>query len=182
LLDLVVQRGRSHRGPKQSAAGSTWRFPSDAKLEVTDPSGARLKPNSTSADSQHLIPELTGRYAVKLADDIEHRLVVLDIDELTLLPRAGSDTFVAAQSSGDANLVDASPQWAVLLLGLFAAEMLLRTHGDKLLQRWRAARAARDSGIPTPRRVPLPLSLVPSEIGPETPLRAWHRLPESSCG
>ncbi len=143
LLDLVVQRGRNHRGPKQSAAGTTWTFPVDTKVEVTAPSGAPLKLGAASTESQHVVPEVTGRYAVKVGDNLEHRLVVLDIDELTLPPQQASDNAVVTQTGGEANLVDASPQWAVLLLGLFAAEMLMRTHGDKLKQRWRAARAAR---------------------------------------
>lgn len=138
LLELVVQHARQTRGPKRSSAGTPWLFQGDQAVKIEGPKGL-LKPTGTADGNarQQFIPELAGRYVVTSDGDSEGRLVVLDEDELVLPPQVADGGQRQANTAEANNSVDASPQWALMLLALFAAELLFRAYGDRIRQRFR---------------------------------------------
>ncbi len=144
LLDVIVQHARQNNGPKQSVAGSSWQFPADAVVKGTGPLG----PVSVStisvqgAPKQQVVPERAGRYKLEVGAEEEQRLVVLDEQELIQAPLdAEQTTAIGPSEGGGRTMVDASPQWAILLLALFTFEVLFRTYGE----RWRAPALRRQS-------------------------------------
>jgi hypothetical protein len=134
LLDAVVNDARTRSGPRSSAAGTHWNFPANAELKVRGPDGL-LPIESTLSEgvaSLTAVPELTGRYQIELDDKQSTRVVVLDSEELTHTP-LNLDTAKAIGRAGASNdRVDASPEWALFVLALFALELLFRVYGERL--------------------------------------------------
>jgi hypothetical protein len=138
LLDHAVTSAKQRKGPTSSRAGTAWLFPADGAAVVRGPIGSAENAQLTArvsdvSQEQHMSPELTGLYEVEVSGQKEQRVVVLDSQELT----QGSGNLSAAvhsksQTDGDGK-VDASPEWALLILALFALELLARTFGSSLL-------------------------------------------------
>jgi hypothetical protein len=70
--------------------------------------------------------EVAGRYRVRSSDGDEERVVTLDPEEILTQPRSAQGAPVAEPLTGRRRDVDASPEVARLLVGLLAAEVLLR--------------------------------------------------------
>ncbi len=145
LLNWGLELSRQRTGPKRSVAGTPWLFPADAKLEVVGPTGPLEPRQATShtvgALQQQVVPEWAGRYQVQIDGNAEQRLVSVDPDELITQPIGRDSTAAAVQAAKTNPVVDASPQWAVLLLLLFAAELTFRLFGGAWARRfsnWRA--------------------------------------------
>jgi hypothetical protein len=85
-------------------------------------------------------PELAGAYRVTQGASTQTRVAGLDEREITDPPGTavgGGQTKAGGEGS---SAVDASPELALLLLGLFAGELALRV-GSEARRRRRAARA-----------------------------------------
>jgi hypothetical protein len=132
LLQLVVSEAQQRTGPKRSTAGTPWLFQGEHAVTAVGPGGVLQSElvSITAAAQQQLVPDLAGRYEVQLQSGKELRLVTLDSDELTL-PATPGETLAAANTQTQSNSqINASPHWALALLGLFALEMLLRRYND----------------------------------------------------
>jgi von Willebrand factor type A domain/Aerotolerance regulator N-terminal len=137
LLQLVIDNAKQRTGPKRSTAGTPWMFPGDLELTVKGPQGA-LRPelvNSGESAELQLVADVKGSYELELPTGKELRLVTIDADELVATPLESDSAQGPATQTAEAARVDASPYWALLLLGLFAAEMGLR-RGNDALRRW----------------------------------------------
>jgi von Willebrand factor type A domain/Aerotolerance regulator N-terminal len=142
LLQLVVDNARQRSGPKRSVAGTPWTFPGDYKLSAKGPGGPlepELVSNAEAAELQ-LVADLKGRYELELPTGKESRLVTLSADELVASPAEADSGQGPTTQAAEPARVDASPYWALLLLGLFAAEMALRRSNDALRRWWARAR------------------------------------------
>lgn len=152
LLDVVLEQSRSRSGSKRANVGVPWRFPGQTKVEVLADAvktGAVVastvsSPHTTDSDGtasetsdvqQEFTPVLTGLYRLNVDTREEWRTATLDPKELTRLH--GVTTHDRAQDNAEfANAaVDASPYWALLVLGLFSLELGYR------LWRGRSSRA-----------------------------------------
>ncbi len=141
LLEATLEQARLRTGPRRSVAGSPWHFPSDAELAIEGPTGPLvLSPSAGGSKAQTLVfPTLTGSYDVEVEGKKETRLVVLDAEEL-IQPPLDKDSPEARATTGAAgHEIDASPEWALLVLALLALELLVRVFGDQLKRRLRRA-------------------------------------------
>lgn len=132
ILDLLRRQAVERSGPRRSVAGTPWMFASDAKVTVASKGGQELSATQGSqGDEQQFVPVLAGSYSVTVDDDKSQRLVELDPAELSTLPRPLAEQRAAATSSGHSDRVDASPEWALLLLAFFALELGARAFGNR---------------------------------------------------
>jgi hypothetical protein len=137
LLDLVRKEAAHRSGPRQSQAGTIWAFPADARVSIQRPRGGTLPETvSTEQAERRFVPELTGRYAVNVDGEKTWRLVELDPKELVTPPLLPSERVAVASSGSGSDSVDASREWALFVLFLFAFELATRAFGDRLRKRW----------------------------------------------
>ena len=141
LLNWGLELARQRTGPKRSVAGKPWLFPANAKLQVVGPTGPleshqSASPHAVGALQQQVVPQWAGRYEIEIDGNAEQRLVSVDPDELITQPIGRDSTAAAVQAAKTNPVVDASPQWALLLLVLFAAELMFRVFGDAWGRRW----------------------------------------------
>lgn len=129
LLDYFLSEARSRRGAAQSLAGSEWLFPAGSNVSIEGPRGPlvpRERPAAGGGTQKALSPALTGRYAVRIDDKPEERVVILEPSELTTLPRKPSEQTARARATAEAGSVDASPELGYVALLLFGLELALR--------------------------------------------------------
>jgi hypothetical protein len=81
-----------------------------------------------------VIPELAGRYDVRVDDQSQQRVVTLEPNEVIRPPSAPPDT-LEANSLGAASQVDISREIALVLLGLLTLELLARVLWPALQKR-----------------------------------------------
>lgn len=131
LLEHLVEQAQRRAGPKRSIAGTPWAFPAAAEVEVSGPDGP-LKSESAGEPTQPqraFVPEQVGRYRIRLDGTDERRIVRLDPNEITTLPRAPDAQKDRVLTGGVDNDVDISSEVALLLLLLLALELGLRAAG-----------------------------------------------------
>ncbi|MEN9577901.1 MAG: hypothetical protein RJA70_910 [Pseudomonadota bacterium] len=126
LLDDTVSQAKQRTGPSRSDAGTPWRFPSGARLEVTGPQGP-LAARMTSNGEQQVTADVAGRYQLQLDGAAESRIVVVAISELTQTPLLFQSSASVTGAGAGTNQVDASPEWALFVLALLTIELLTRT-------------------------------------------------------
>ena len=129
LLDHFLDAARSHRGATQSVAGSEWTFSLGANVSIDGPRGALplLERTRATGNAQKVAtPTLTGRYAVRIDDKAEERVVTVAPNEITSLPQKPPQNAVQARASANPGSVDASPELGFVALALFALELGLR--------------------------------------------------------
>lgn len=130
LLDRFAEEARSHGGTRRVEVGRDFTF-GGAKSVVgshTPLDGSPkfdLEPKSLNG-IVHVTPPLAGAYDFKVGEQREIRVANLPEVEVDLRPRAVADRAHAAELGGKAPRVDVSPQIAIALLGLLAAETLVR--------------------------------------------------------
>jgi von Willebrand factor type A domain/Aerotolerance regulator N-terminal len=150
LLDYIVGEAEQRRGPGASLVGEPWTFPASAKVTIQGPDGPlavrtegcdeSLVAGDCAPGQQVATPELAGVYTVTSAGNVQTRVARLDEHEITDPPGTALARGQAAVAGADSGAVDASPELALALLGLFAAELGLRV-GSEARRRRRAARA-----------------------------------------
>lgn len=142
LLDTFRDHARARSGPKRTYAGTAWTFPSQVNIAVEGAqeltrtihraATANRSPSPSAAGSdatrgeQELVPALTGVYRLVVDGRPEQRAVTLEPRELIQKPELASDGPRVAAGAADGSTVDASPYWALVVLGLFAAELAYR--------------------------------------------------------
>lgn len=150
LLDYVIGEAEQRRGPGAGLVGEPWTFPSTSKVTIVGPEGPipvrtegcdeDLGASDCAPGQQSATPELAGAYAVTSAGALQTRVARLDEHEITDPPGTVLVQGQPAAAGADSGAVDASPELALALLGLFAGELALRI-GSEARRRRRAARA-----------------------------------------
>lgn len=142
LLDLVRKEALHRSGPRTSLAGAVWAFPNDARVSITGPrGGALLEAVSSDRAERRFVPEFSGRHAVSVDGERSWRLVELDPVELQRVPLEPEERTAVATAGKGSDSVDASREWALFVLFLFALELATRAFGERVRKRW-ALRAA----------------------------------------
>ena len=150
LLDHVIGEAEQRRGPGAGLVGEPWAFPAGAKVVIEGPAGP-LPVHTEGCDDaditadcapgqQVATPELAGTYRVTSGASTQTRVARLDEHEIIDPPGSARTAGQATATSADSGAVDASPELALALLALFAAELGLRI-GSEARRRRRAARA-----------------------------------------
>jgi hypothetical protein len=150
LLDHVIGEAEQRRGPGAGLVGEPWSFPANAKVTITGPDGplalqtegcdAAAAPADCTPGQQVATPELAGPYRVTTGESLQTRIARLDEHEITDPPGKALAVGQAGADGAGSGAVDASPELALVLLGLFAGELALRV-GSEARRRRRAARA-----------------------------------------
>lgn len=150
LLDSVIGEAEQRRGPGAGLVGEPWSFPANAKVTITGPDGPLAVQTEGCDDTaaatdcapgqQVATPELAGPYRVTSGDSLQTRVARLDEHEVTDPPGTALAASQAGVDGAESGAVDASPELALVLLGLFAGELALRV-GSEARRRRRAARA-----------------------------------------
>lgn len=157
LLDHVVREAEQRRGPGLSAVGQPWTFPAGAAVRIEGPGGelGLVPEGCPNPDASApcpgggqlvAVPELAGRYRVTSNESVRVRTVHVEDREITDPPGAWDPGGGEAQGGAAAGAVDASPELAVLLLALFAAELGFRLLGEARRRR-RTAQALGESAV-----------------------------------
>jgi hypothetical protein len=158
LLDRFVGTARARGGARRVDVGEAWTFdgykavrvqriPDDPAAKPTplplldgdgsgSASGALPSPSGTadkpSAERRlRAAPSLAGLYELELDGDKSTRVAAVPDREIDLRPRRVRDEARAASLGGVDPSLDVSPYVALLLLGLFALELLLRVVGQR---------------------------------------------------
>jgi hypothetical protein len=129
LLDYFLNQARTRRGATQSVAGSEWTFPPSGNVSIEGPRGplaVHERAPVAGSVQRSATPALAGRYAVHIDDKQEERVVTLDPNEITTLPRKPPNGAAQARASANAGNVDASPELGFVALALLALELGLR--------------------------------------------------------
>ena len=145
LLDHFLDEARTRRGATQSVAGSDWQFPLGASVAIDGPRGPlAVHERSSPAGGSHkaATPGLAGRYAVRIDDQHEERVVTLDPLEITALAQKPPSNAAQARAGGNAGSVDASPELGFVALALLALELGLRVLRRTLRERGVTSAAA----------------------------------------
>jgi hypothetical protein len=156
LLDRFVGTARARGGARRIDVGEAWTFDGYHQVKVTrvslsgpgkpepvpvtdgDPGVASGKPASAlpsaaAAGERRLraAPPLAGLYELELDGDRTTRVAAVPDREIDLRPRRIREEALAASLGGVDPSLDVSPYVALLLLGLFAIELVLRVLGQR---------------------------------------------------
>jgi hypothetical protein len=158
LLDRFVGTARARGGARRIDVGEAWTFDGYHQVKVQrvsfagpgkpepvpvtdgDPGVSLGKPGSASLPSAgatvgerrlRASPPLAGLYELELDGDRTTRVAAVPDREIDLRPRRIRDEALAASLGGVDPSLDVSPYVALLLLALFAIELLLRVLGQR---------------------------------------------------
>jgi hypothetical protein len=151
LLDHLVGEAEQRRGPGVTLVGERWAFPAGGALAIAGPAGPLRIDTENCADSPpgaldcgggqaSGTPELLGRYSITRAGATQTRVARIDEREIVDAPGHAEPVQQSTAVGADPGAIDASPELALALLGLFAAELALRAAGEASRKR-QAARA-----------------------------------------
>lgn len=129
LLDRAASAARASRGAVRATVGTPWTFAGEAEVSAvrTPRLGAAIPVVvSKSHEGSRLEPDTLGRLEVTVGGRKSVRVAAADEAEILAVPRAVSQRRPAESLGGASRRVDVSPQIAVVLLGLFLGELVLR--------------------------------------------------------
>jgi hypothetical protein len=136
FLDRFVGMARARGGARRINAGEAWTFDGYKEVKVDRVSyagpGERAAVEVTFSDGRpRATPSLAGLYEVTLDGEASTRVVAVPEREIDFRPRKAQAQARASNLGGVSSAVDVSPYVALALLGLLAAELLLRTLGQR---------------------------------------------------
>lgn len=151
LLDQLLGEAEQRRGPGVTWVGERWTFAPAKPVSITGPGGPvdvaiegcggqAGDTTDCSPGQQVATPVLAGKYIITSEGVAQTRIARLDEREITDPPGSAVAAQATAGSGGAAGSIDASPELALALLLLFAAELALRV-GSEARRRRRTARA-----------------------------------------
>lgn len=151
LLDQLLREAEQRRGPAVTWVGERWTFAPGKTVSITGPSGpvevaiegCEGRAGTTedcSPGQQMATPVLAGKYSITTDGVSQVRVARLDEREITDPPGSAVAARATAGAGGNAGSIDASPELALALLLLFAAELALRVASEARRRR-RTARA-----------------------------------------
>jgi len=136
LLERFVGTARSRGGTRLVDVGDSFTFDgykdvsvqfvptrmgeSPLKMEIAEQAGRRL-----------VVTALAGRYVAQTDGEQSFRIATIPEREIDLRPRKIADTTRAESQGGVQPALDISPYVALVLIGLFALELMLRTWGQR---------------------------------------------------
>jgi hypothetical protein len=145
LLERFVGTARARGGARRVDAGETWTFDGykTVKVErvsirgadkpqaitVTEASSSSSTAKKSAEARLVATPALAGLYELTLDGEKTTRVATIPEREIDLRPRKVETSARRAELGGVASALDASPYVALLLLGLLAAELLVRMIG-----------------------------------------------------
>lgn len=142
LLDHVLQTADQRKGSRRTIAGAPWTFPSAKAVVIEGPTGElpvasmRREPACDPAvagcaeTELRAVPEVLGRYSVRVDGQLETRTVTVDPAEILAEPRRITNP--AGQTEVNATeYVAASRETAIFLIAIFGVEIAVR-----LARRW----------------------------------------------
>jgi hypothetical protein len=132
LLTHVTEQALRRRGPRRSVAGTRWVFPASSTIEAIGPKGKAAVVEAASADGRGdkvIVPELAGRWLLRVDGDPQLRLATIEAEEVLQLPQRLDEAARKKLEASREARIDASPQLALVLLGLIAVEIGLRLFG-----------------------------------------------------
>jgi hypothetical protein len=124
LVDAVAAAAKARTLPTRTEVGTAWSFPGSIKLFAEGPQG-RL-PASKRDGALFLAPSHIGAYRINVDDAKELRIASVPAREVNFQPRAFVERASRSAQGGSVGTVDVSWVVALVLLGLVAAELLLR--------------------------------------------------------
>jgi hypothetical protein len=172
LLDRFVGTARARGGARRIDVGEVWTFDGYHQVKVErvslagpgkpepvpvtdgDPGLPQGKPGTASSIPApgsggerrlRAAPALAGLYALELDGDRTTRVAAVPDREIDLHPRRVHDEALAASLGGVDPSLDVSPYVALLLLFLFAVELVLRVVGQRAERAAPAGAAERSS-------------------------------------
>ena len=124
LLEAWTRTVRDRAVSKRSVVGVAWTFPGPRDVSATGPTGA--VPVSRDGGVPRVVPPVLGLYRIVVDGKVEERVAAPDVRELDLRPRP-----IAGRAAGHGvgerrAAVDVSGYVSLLLLAVFAFELMLR--------------------------------------------------------
>jgi hypothetical protein len=132
LLDHALTMARERSSPAATTAGVPWLFEGARRVAIEGPDGALPVAAVGDTGTLRAVPTLLGRYTVRIDAATEVRVAMLEAGEILTPPAEASSSLSVAQGTGVASQVDISREVALLVLGLFTFELLLRYLGRRL--------------------------------------------------
>ncbi len=124
ILDNFADAARRHSAPRRSEVGMPWLFASAVK-EIKGPD-ERAVPSVKDADGTRVVPGLAGIYTLVVDGQRETRVASFPTAELDTTPRKVEGAEASAKTGGVRTQTEISWVFALLLLALTAAELVMR--------------------------------------------------------
>lgn len=151
LLDQLLAEAEQRSGPGTTRAGERWMFAASQQVRITGPAGPvelsrdeceRSGPDAPCADDgrSSVAVALAGSYQLEIDGERSTRVAFVPAEEIGDPPGEAPPEAPRQAGLGGAGEIDASPELALVLLSLFAAELALRV-GSEARRRRRTARA-----------------------------------------
>jgi hypothetical protein len=141
LLDRVVSVARSRGGARRIDAGESWTFDGFEHVTVRASASGASVPVTRVDGRLRAAPGVAGPYDLDLDGDHSVRVVSVPEREIDLRARRVADAAHAPSLGGLSEAIDASPYVALTLLGLLAAELFLRTLGQRAAEEAESSRS-----------------------------------------
>lgn len=124
LLDAFVTEAKQRATPRRGDVGTPWAFAGARQVEAQGPAGPLA---ATREDGTlRIVPVLAGAYKVSIDGAKELRVAAPLAREIDLRPRAVAPIATSSALGGGVAIVDVSWMVALGLLGLVAAELIMR--------------------------------------------------------
>jgi hypothetical protein len=124
ILDTVVAEARERSSPLRGDVGVPWAFAGAHQIETEGPSGRITALRDEGAF--RVVPPLVGPYRLTVDGTKELRVAAPVQREIDLRPRAVASSSTSSSLGGGVSIVDISWTIALALLGLMAAEIVVR--------------------------------------------------------
>ena len=124
LLDAFVAEAKQRATPRRGDVGVPWAFTGARQVDAQGPLGP-ITPTREDG-TLRIVPFLAGAYRVSIDGNKELRVAAPLAREIDLRPRAVASSATSSALGGGVAIVDVSWMVALGLLGLVAAELLVR--------------------------------------------------------
>lgn len=124
VLDAFVAEAKQRATPRRGDVGMPWAFVGARQVEVQGPAGRVV--TAVLDGVPRLVPVIVGAYKVSIDGSKELRVAAPLSREIDLRPRAVASSATSSALGGGVAIVDVSWMIALGLLGLVAAEVMIR--------------------------------------------------------
>jgi hypothetical protein len=124
ILDAFINEAKQRATPRRGDVGVPWVFAGARQVEAEGPSGA--SPATREDGTLRIVPVLAGAYRVSIDGSKELRVAAPLAREIDLRPRTVAQSATSSALGGGVAIVDVSWMVALGLLGLVAAELVVR--------------------------------------------------------
>jgi hypothetical protein len=124
MLDAFVVEAKQRATPRRGDVGTPWVFAGARQVEARGPAGPLAA--TTEDGMRRLVPVLAGAYQISIDGSKETRIAAPLAREIDLRPRTVASSATSSALGGGVAIVDVSWMVALALLGLVAAELVVR--------------------------------------------------------